>query len=119
MKNTLNFVPVLQDLVKGYNRSYHRSIKMAPTQVTLANSADVWETLYGKKGKFKKPVFKVRDRALLNKKFRHFKKGYLPGWTEEVFVVRRVRLGKVPTYKVRNGTARRSVGCFTSKICRK
>ena len=29
-QNTLNFVPVLQDLVEGYNRSYHRSIKMAP-----------------------------------------------------------------------------------------
>ena len=26
----------------------------------------------------------------LNKKFRTFKKGYLPGWTEEVFVVRKV-----------------------------
>jgi len=36
----------------------------------------------------------------LNKKFRQFKKGYLPGWTEEVFVIRRVRPGKVLTYKV-------------------
>ena len=29
-----------------------------------------------------------------------FKKGYLPGWTEEVFVVKHVQKGKVPTYKV-------------------
>ena len=29
------------------------------------------------------------------------RKGYLPGWTEEVFVVRSVRRGKVPTYKVK------------------
>ena len=36
----------------------------------------------------------------LNKKFRQFKKGYLPGWTEEVFVVARVRSGVVPTYKI-------------------
>ena len=46
-KNTLNFVPVLQALVKGYNRSYHRSIKMAPEKVTEANSPEVsysvWE----------------------------------------------------------------------------
>ena len=43
----------------------------------------------------------------LNKKFRQFKKGYLPGWTEEVFVVRGVRSRKVPTYKVEewDGTA--------------
>ena len=100
VKNTLNFVPVLQDMVKGYNRSYHRGIKMAPDQVTLANSEDMWETLYGKKGKIKKPQLKVGDRLRLNKKFRQFKKRYLPGWTEEVFVIRRVRPGKVPTYKV-------------------
>ena len=47
------------------------------------------------------PAFKVGDKVRLNKKFRPFKKGYLPGWTEEVFVVRKV----VPhmastTYKV-------------------
>ena len=100
VQNTLNFVPVLQDLVRGYNRSYHRSIKRAPDQVTQSNSEEVWETLYGKKGKFKKPQFKVGDRVRLNKKFRTFKKGYLPGWTEEVFVVKSVKGGKVPTYKV-------------------
>jgi len=38
IQNTLNFVPVLKDLVRGYNRSYHRSIKRAPDQVTQANS---------------------------------------------------------------------------------
>ena len=46
-QNTLNFVPVLQDLVEGYNRSYHRSIKMAPNQVNQTNSPSVWKTLYG------------------------------------------------------------------------
>ena len=73
MKNTLHFVPVLQDLVKGNNRSYHRSIKRAPNEVTEANSPEVWETLYGKeKGK-------VANCVRLNEKFRPFKKGYLPG----------------------------------------
>ena len=102
VKNTLNFVPVLQDLVQGYNRSYHRSIKRAPNEVTETNSPEVWETLYGKKKgtRVKRPRFKVGDRVRLNKKFRTFKKGYLPGWTEEVFVVKRVQRGRVPTYKV-------------------
>ena len=75
---------------------------MTPNQVTLANSPEVWLTLYGKKSsrKLKKPLLKVGDRVRLNKKFRQFKKGYLPGWTEEVFVVRSARLGKVPSYKI-------------------
>ena len=93
VKNTLNFVPVLQDLVQGYNRSYHRSIKRTRNEVTEANSPEVWETLYGKRGKVKRPPFKVGHRVRLNKKFRPFKKGFLPGWTEEVFVVRRVQKG--------------------------
>ena len=113
VKNTLNFVPVLQDLVQGYNRSYHRSIKRAPNEVTEANSPEVWETLYGKKkGKVKRPRFKVGDRVRLNEKFRTFKKGYLPGWTEEVFVVRRVQKGKVPTYKVNEWDGTQIKGTF-------
>ena len=40
------------------------------------------------------------------KKYCVFKKGYLPGWTEEVFVVARVMSGVVPTSKIdeRDGT---------------
>ena len=36
----------------------------------------------------------------LNKKHRPFKKGYLPGWTEEVFVVTHVRRRPVVTYRL-------------------
>ena len=55
-ENTLNFVPVLQDLVEGYNRSYHRSIKMGPNQVNQANSSSVWKTLYGDNNNNKKQL---------------------------------------------------------------
>ena len=45
-------------------------------------------------------MLKVGDHVRLNKKYRIFKEGYLPGWTEEVFVVAQVRPGVVPTYKI-------------------
>ena len=99
VNNTLNFVPVLQTFVKSYNRSYHRSIQMAPDQVTEANSRQVYANLYKNK-KVNKPTLKVGDRVRLNKKFHLFKKGYLPSWTEEVFVIRDSIPGPVPTYKV-------------------
>ena len=44
--NTLSCLPVLQALVKGYNASYHRSIKMPPNQVNKRNERKVWHTLY-------------------------------------------------------------------------
>ena len=99
VNKTLNFVPVLQTFVKSYNRSYHRSIQMAPDQVTEANSRQVYANLYKNK-KVNKPTLKVGDRVRLNKKFRLFKKGYLPGWTEEVFVIRDSIPGPVATYKL-------------------
>ena len=46
-KNTLTYINVLPQLVSSYNNTYHRSIKMKPSQVTKANEAQVWDTLYG------------------------------------------------------------------------
>ena len=74
---------------------------MAPQDVTWDNEEAVWKRLYGPRLKGqKKPQFKVGDRVRLNKIHRTFEKGYLPGWTEEVFVVHRVIPGPVPTYKI-------------------
>ena len=82
--NTLRFDDVLPDLMQGYNATRHRSIGMAPQDVTWGNEEAVWKRLYGLrlKGK-KKPQFKVGDRVRLNKIHRTFEKRYLPGWTEE------------------------------------
>ena len=99
--NTLRFDDVLPELVQGYNATRHRSIGMAPQDVTWDNEEAVWKRLYSKRWKGrKKRKFKVGDRVRLNKIHRTFEKGYLPGWTEEVFVVHRVVPGPVPTYKI-------------------
>ena len=114
VKNTLKYLPVFKDLVMGYNRSYHRSIKMAPDQVTVQNEEQVWKNLYAKrlKGKRTRPKLKVGDRVRLNKKYRIFKKGYLPGWTEEVFVVSQAMSGVVPTYKIQEWDGTSVEGTF-------
>ena len=103
IKNTLTFLPVLQDLVLGYNRSYHSSIKMAPDKVTASNQEKVWNNLYATRLNAKrfKPKFKVNDRVRLNKKFRTFKKGYLLAWMKKVFIVTRVVPGSVVTYRIK------------------
>ena len=76
---------------------------MAPKDVTWDNEEAVWKRLYEKrlKEKHPKPKFNVGDRVCLNKIHRTFEKGYLPGWTEVVFVVHRVVPDVVPTYKIR------------------
>ena len=75
---------------------------MAPVKVTVRNEEQVWKNLYTQCLNAKRilPKLKVGDRVRLNKKFRQFKKGYLPSWTEEVFVVGQFMSGVVPTYKI-------------------
>jgi len=99
--NTLQFDDILQELIKGYNATPHRSIGMAPDQVTWKNEKAVWKRLYVKPRKKRTPTLKVGDRVRLNKIYHTFQKAYLPGWTEEVFVVHRVLPGSVPTYEIR------------------
>ena len=77
-KNTLTYINVLPQLVSSYNNTYHRSIKMKPSQVTKTNEAQVWDTLYG--DDVQKPVrckFQVGDRVRISKVKRMFEKSYL------------------------------------------
>ena len=100
--NTLSFVKAVPALMNGYNKTYHRSIGTSPKKVDGSNTAEVWNRLYGAyvNGKRNKAKFRKGDRVRLNQKFRQFKKSYLPGWTEEVFLVECVEPGPVNTYKV-------------------
>ena len=87
-KKTLTYIDVLPKLVKSYNNTYHRSIKMKASQVTKANEDKVWDTLYGsdvqKRVRFK---FQVGDRVRISKVKRMFEKFYLPNFTKELFTI--------------------------------
>ena len=51
-KQTIRYVDALQDFVRSYNDSYHRSIGMAPSAVNGANQETVWQRLYGQRNFF-------------------------------------------------------------------
>ena len=114
-RNTRTYLNVLPQLLNEYNQTRHQSIGMAPRDVTDHNEGVVWPKLYGKRLKRRpRPKLKVGDRVHLSKKHRPFKKGYLPGWTEEVFIVRRVVRGPVVTYQLEEWDGTPLV--FTSKM---
>jgi len=82
------YVQVLPQLLSGYNASKHRTIGMAPIQVKPEHQKMVWQRMYRARNKqpdtFK---FNVGDLVRLSKFKWHFDKGYLPNWTDEIFVV--------------------------------
>ena len=48
-RNTYRYVDALPYLVQGYNATKHRSIGMAPRDVTRVEERQVWQRLYGKR----------------------------------------------------------------------
>ena len=51
---------------------------------------NVYKTLYNDNLKTKKINFVVGDRVYITKEKKLLKKGYLPNWTEEIFIVQKI-----------------------------
>ncbi|KAJ8028059.1 Chromobox protein-like 7 [Holothuria leucospilota] len=103
-RNSLKYVGVLSKLVEGYNRSYHRSIKMRSIDVTKENEGTVWNTLYTSyvikdNGNYK---FKLGERVRIAKSKLKYEKGYLPNWSEELFTVVKRKPKPIPVYRLQD-----------------
>ena len=68
------------------NNTVHRTIKMKPTDVTTASYAE-----YNENSNKRNPKFKVGDHVRICKYKKFFAKGYAPNWSEEVFVVNKIK----------------------------
>jgi hypothetical protein len=95
-KNTNRYVDVLPQLVNSYNNSFHRSIAMAPSDVTSENEQQVLARLYPKKPKQFNWKFKIGDHVRLSTTRAVFRKGYVGNWTGEIFTV----VARYPTVPV-------------------
>jgi transposase InsO family protein len=124
-KGTKRYINVLPELVNGYNNSYHRTIKMKPSEVGPENKDKVFETIYGapslhaylQKGasndgkRSRAQQLKVGDKLRVVKHTPHFRRGYHPLWLEEVFVIsQKLPRPTKPVYHVRDLTGQEIEG---------
>jgi hypothetical protein len=94
-------VPVLKSVLKSYNSSIHRSTGYAPIDVTPELEGEIFEKLYGYSIK-PRYTFEVNDQVRISKTRRAFRKGYLPNWTDEVFVIYKRYPSSPPTYLIKD-----------------
>ena len=80
------YINKLDDIVKEYNNKYHTSIKMKPIDVT-----DNTYTDFKKEINNKNPKFKVGGHVRISKYKNIFAKGYMPNWSEEIFVIKKIK----------------------------
>ena len=112
--NTKKWIDIIDDLALNYNNSYHRSIKMTPIEGSKKiNMKTVYENLFPKeKIKTKALKFKIGDRVRISKKRKDFVKGYLPNFTEEIFIVYKSLKTYPPTYKLKDMNDEEFIGSF-------
>ena len=91
------YIDKLDDTVRKYNNTYHRSIKMKPVDVKDNTYID-----FKKEVNNKDPKFKVGDNVKISKYKIIFAKGCVLNWSEEIFIIKRIK-NTVPWTYVING----------------
>ena len=76
----------LDDIVSKYNSTYHRTIKMKPGDANTSTYTDSSKNINGKGSKFE-----IGDIVRISKYKNIFAKGYVSDWSEEVFVIKKVK----------------------------
>ena len=80
------YIDELGDIVNEYNNTYHRTIKIKPDDVKDNTYID-----FKKEVNDKDPKFKFGDHVRIFKYKNIFAKGYTPNWSEEVFVIKKLK----------------------------
>ena len=89
------YIDVLNAIVNKYNNTVHKTIKIKPIDVTNDSYVEYNED-FDKRG----PKFKINDHVRISKYKNIFAKGYIPNWSEEVFIVNEIKNTVPWTYTI-------------------
>ena len=105
------YIDKLDYIVNEYN---NKTIKMKPIDVKNNTYLD-----FGKENNDKYPKFQVNDHVRISKYKNIFAKGYTPNWSEEVFVIKKVK-NRVPwTYVINDLNGEKIIGTFYERELQK
>ena len=105
------YIDKLDDIVKKYNNTYHTSIKMKPVDVKDNTYID-----FKKEINDKKPKFKVGDYVRISKYKNIFAKGYIPNWSEEIFIIKKIRNTVPWTYVINDFNGEDIIGTYENEL---
>ena len=108
------YIDKLDDIVDEYNNTYHATIKMKPIGVKGNTYINTDEEINDKS-----PKFKVGDHVRISKYKNIFAEGYTPYWSEEVFVIKKVKNIVPWTYIVNDLNGEEITGTFYEKELQK
>ena len=108
------YIDKLDDIVDVRNNTYHRTINMKPVDVKDDTYID-----FKKEVNDRDPKFKVGDHVRISKYKNIFAKGYTTNWSEEVFIIKKVKNTVPWTYVIKDLNGEEIIGTFYEKKLQK
>ena len=108
------YIDKLDDIVNKYNNAYHRAIKMKPIDLKSSTYIDSSKEINDED-----PKFKIVDIIRISKFKNIFAKSYVPNWSDEIFVIRKVKNTVPWTQVVSDLKGEEIVGRFHKKESQK
>ena len=101
------YIDKLDDVVKKYNNTYHKSIKIKPVDVNDNTYIDFKKEVNDKNLKFK-----VGDQVRISKYKNIFAKGHMQNWSEEIFIIKKIKNTVPWTYVLNDLNDEEIIGTF-------
>ena len=95
------YFDVLDGIANKYNNTVHRTIKMKPIDITNDSYVEYNGIAVNENLNKKNPKFKAGDNVKISKYKNIFAKGYTPNWSQEVFVINKIKNTVPWTYAIR------------------
>ena len=108
------YIDKLDDIVDRYNNTKHRTIKMRHIDVKDNTYIDFGNTV-----NYSDLKFKAGDHVIISKYKNIFAKGYTPNWSEEVFVIKKIKNTTSWTYVINDLNNEEIIGTFYEKELQK
>ena len=109
------YIDKLDDIADEYNNTYHTTIKMKPIDVKDNTYINTSKEINNNKA----PKFKVGDYVRISKYKNIFAKRYMPNWSEEVFIIKKVKNTVSWTYVINDLNGEEIIGTFYEKELQK
>ena len=112
LNNNTIWIKDLNKLVKEYNNSYHRTIKMKPVDASKKSNENIVRKNYNFEIITNKKKFKIGDKVRISLLKNTFEKGYTSNWSEQIYVIYDIKCSNVHYYYLKDLNGEKIDGTF-------
>ena len=116
LNNNTIWIKDLNELVKEYNNSYYRTIKMKPIDASKISDENIVRKNYNFEITVKKPKFKIGDKVRMSLLKNTFEKGYTSNWSEQIYVIYDIKTSDVDYYFLKDLNKKKLDGSFYQEV---